>query len=126
MSDLAVKSISTPEFWACAARSGPDILLSLNGNADLRAAEPISHMLPEVHAEACRLGVSTVVVDFRNLEFMNSSCFKSFVTWLSDLQEMDAAHVYRLRVLSDAGKHWQKRSLLALSCFAVDLVRVET
>lgn len=126
MSDLAVDPVSTPEFWAHAVLAPPSILLALNGTADLRAAEALARMVREVHAEALRLEVTEVVIDLRSLEFMNSSCFKSFVTWLSQLQALGARRAYRLRVRSDATKHWQKRSLRALSCFAVDLVSVET
>jgi hypothetical protein len=126
MNELAITPVAMPDLWARAEFVPPAIVLSLNGNADLRAADEIARIVSEVHAEALRLAVSEVVVDFRNLEFMNSSCFKSFVKWLSLLQALGPKRDYQLRVRSDAAKHWQKRSLRALSCFAVGLVRVET
>jgi hypothetical protein len=57
---------------------------------------------------------------------MNSSCFKAFVSWLGVLQDVDRVRQYRIRFLSDDQKHWQRRSLSALCCFAVDLVRIES
>ena len=67
---------------------------------------------------------SRVVVDFRQLEFMNSSCFKAFVTWLQNLLDVPAERRYRIRFVSDPNKHWQARSLRALACFATELVDV--
>jgi hypothetical protein len=52
--------------------------------------------------------------------------FKAFVSRLGTLQDLDVALQYRIRFLSDEEKHWQRRSLGALSSFAVDLVEIET
>jgi len=60
----------------------------------------------------------------RQLEFMNSSCFKSFVSWVTDIQELDDAKRYKVRFLSNPTYHWQKRSLHSLRCFAVELITV--
>lgn len=96
------------------------------GEADVEAKPEIDHVVRKVHDEALRLTVGKVEVDLRQLEFMNSSCFKVFVSWLSDVQELDPAKQYRIHLLSNPNLHWQRRSLAALSCFAVDLVSIET
>jgi hypothetical protein len=57
---------------------------------------------------------------------MNSSCFKIFVAWLAQVRDLDAAKQYRIHLLSNPNLLWQRRSLAALSCFAVDLVAIET
>ena len=57
---------------------------------------------------------------------MNSSCFKSFVTWISDVSELEPDKQYKIRLLSKPEMHWQRRSLHALRCFAVDLISIET
>ena len=65
------------------------------------------------------------MIDFERLEFMNSSCFKNFVAWINRVQEMEARSRYQIRFVSNPGLHWQKRSLSALQCFAVDLVQID-
>jgi hypothetical protein len=120
---LAVKS---RDFSASAAASGAELELRLTGNADMNAKESLDALLPRVHAEAQRLGVTEVKVDLRELEFMSSSCFKSFVTWISELQELEPEKQYRIRLLSRPETHWQRRSLHALRCFAIDLITIET
>ena len=113
------------ELAAAAARDGATITVTLTGSADNAGIAMIERVLDAVHAAATD-GVTEVVVDLRKLDFMNSSCFKSFVTWISDVQERPPERQYRIRLLSDPGLHWQKRSLHALRCFAIELITVET
>ena len=96
------------------------------GTADVEAKPYLDDVVKQLHEEALRLGATKVVVDFRELEFMNSSSFKVFVSWLALVQELPTEKQYRIHLLSNPSLHWQRRSLAALSCFAVDLVAIET
>jgi anti-anti-sigma regulatory factor len=109
------------------ARAGENMLtLTLKGTADSRVAAELGEILTTIHAEATKRKSHEVIVDFRALDFMNSSCFKAFVTWIAKVQDLAADAQYRIRFTSDSNKHWQRRSLSALSCFAVDLIRVDS
>jgi hypothetical protein len=96
------------------------------GSADSRSQVAIEQLLGKVHSEAMRLKLPEVAVDFRDCDFVNSSCFKAFVVWLEQIQELEAAEQYKLRFFSDDTKAWQRRSLQALSCFAIELVHIES
>jgi hypothetical protein len=122
---LQVAPVQLEEFQAQASYDGSQVNLLLKGNADIRAMFPLESLLKQLKPEVSRLKARQVVVDLRSLEFMNSSCFKSFVMWLGHVQELEPEQQYTIRFLSDPTKHWQGRSLNALSCFAVDLVRIE-
>jgi hypothetical protein len=98
----------------------------LLGDANMNAVDRLGQALVEVHGQAVRTTASEVIVDLRQLEFMNSACFKKIVTWITRVEEVDAASRYRIRFLSNATIHWQRRSLHALQMFAIDLVSVET
>lgn len=100
--------------------------LRFAGSADSRSLAAIESMLSRVHEEALRMKVPEVAVDFRDCDFVNSSCFKAFVVWLEQIQDLSSDTQYRLRFLSDETKPWQRRSLGALMCFAVDLVQIES
>lgn len=105
---------------------GPQTLtVTLTGNFDMTAADQLRTLLTRVHAEALRLKVTEVAVDFRGLEFMTSACFKGFVVWLNELDAMEEARQYRVRLRSNPAKYWQRASLLALSSLAIGLVHVE-
>jgi hypothetical protein len=126
MTDLDLPRIQTTELFAEATVVGGDLTVTFRGSADSQVMEPLDVMLVALHKHALAAKAREVVVDFRGLEFMNSSCFKAFVSWLSELQDVAEEAQYRIRILSDDNKHWQRRSLGALSCFAVDLIRIES
>jgi hypothetical protein len=119
-----VVSVKGDDFSGDAQREGAVISATLKGNADYAALDALEMLLERVHAEAKRGGVTETVVDLKHLEFMNSSCFKSFVSWITNIQELDADKQYKVKFLSNPALHWQKRSLHSLRCFAVELITV--
>lgn len=123
--------IDIPKIDANDLRASPSFVdgqlsLSFAGSADSRSQTAIETMLLRVHSEALRLGLPEVAIDFRDCDFVNSSCFKAFIVWLEQIQELTAEQQYRLRFYSDDTKAWQRRSLQALSCFAIELVHIES
>jgi hypothetical protein len=116
--------ISEETFKASAVHDGGDIVVRLTGNADIVAKRHLDSLLTTVHDRARQLGVGRVFVDIRQLAFMNSSCFKDLISWLDKVRE--ARERYRVTFQSSSSRHWQKRSLHALSCFAPELVAIES
>jgi anti-anti-sigma factor len=126
MSALSSRPIASSELNATVTAEDGSILVHLSGTADLRVTEAVESLLADVHKQARAGAVAEVRVDLRNLEFMNSSCFKSFVTWISQVQDLPEPEQYRIRFLSSPAILWQRRSLNALSCFAAHLVTIES
>jgi hypothetical protein len=122
----SLPKLDAPVLSADTALADTVMTARFRGTADVEARPGLDHFIEALHAEACRLAASKVVLDFRELEFMNSSSFKVFVTWLSQVQELPADKQYRIHFVSNPSMHWQRRSLAALSCFAVNLVTIET
>jgi hypothetical protein len=127
MTPIDVTPIETTELQATAQldEARTTINVSFRGNADARAIAPVDAFLVSVHEAAARLGVQEVVVDFHAFDFMNSSCFKAFVTWIGRIEELAPPRQYKIRFLQDSGKHWQRRSLDALRSFAAELVSIQ-
>jgi anti-anti-sigma factor len=100
--------------------------IRFRGTADVEAQPELQHFVKALHAECRRLGATKVVMDFRELEFMNSSSFKMFVGWLAQVREQPAEEQYKITFFSNPEMLWQRRSLAALSCFAAHLVSIET
>jgi hypothetical protein len=121
---VQLATITTPEFTATPRLDAEVFKLELTGNADVAAIAPLTEMLVDLHGEITRVGARQVVVDFTQLEFMNSSCFKSFVTWIS--AALDSPSPYKVTFRSNQTMLWQRRSLHALSAFATDLIAIET
>lgn len=100
------------------------LIVNFSGNGDMSAVDALGRYLKQVHQEAVALEVKDVSFDFRDLYFMNSSCFKAFVTWI-DLASRSEEHAYVIRFLTNPRLHWQRRSLEALRCLSPSVVRVE-
>jgi anti-anti-sigma factor len=120
-----IASVGTKEFQATADVAGDGILVKMSGNAEIRAVAELEALVPQVHAEAQQRGCAEVVVDLTDLEFMNSSCFRSFINWLDWIRDLDEAARYKIRFLADPEGDWQRASLRALSFFAVGTVIIE-
>jgi anti-anti-sigma factor len=123
---LQLPKLEVPVLNADASLAGGVLTTRFRGTADVEAKPALDNYVEALHHEAKRLEASKVVIDFRELEFMNSSSFKVFVTWLAQVQELPAENQYRIHFVSNPSMHWQRRSLAALSCFAVNLVTIET
>ena len=119
-----VVTVSGEDFTASANREGSEIIAWLKGNADYSAIDALEMLVNRIHADAQRATLTEVIVDLRELEFMNSSCFKSLVSWITAIQELETTSQYKVRFLSNPELHWQKRSLHTLRCFAVELITV--
>jgi hypothetical protein len=121
---MTIRPVQDLDFSANAGASGPTLIVTLVGNADLNVKVELDRFMVAVHEEAGRIGAKEVMVDLKELEFMNSSCLKSFVWWISSVQELSAARQYRITFLSSPAMYWQRRSLNALAGLATDLVSV--
>lgn len=124
MSEIALPIQQAAELRARLTREDSALVAKLSGTADLRVTDSVEAILTRVHQQALELGIPEVQMDLRELEFMNSSCFKSFVSWISEVSDLTAGQ-YRIRFLSNPSILWQRRSLHALSCFAAELVTIE-
>ena len=125
MQRLTLPFESIAELRAQASREGELIRLGFSGTADLRVAEEVDAILRAVHGSVLGSDVHEVIVDMRDLEFMNSSCFKGFASWISALHGTTDGQRYKIRFLSNRAILWQRRSLHALTCLAPELVSVD-
>ena len=125
MNATKLHEFSDDELSAAASVDAKGMSVIFRGSAESSAVKQLNELLTLVHDEALRRKVAEVVVDFRALEFMNSTCFKSFISWIVQVRALAAETQYKIRLLSDKSKHWQDRSLGALSSFAVGVVQVE-
>ena len=124
MNEIALPVEQAAELRARLTREDSALVAKLSGTADLRVTDSVEAILTRVHQKALELAIPEVHMDLRELEFMNSSCFKSFVSWISDVSDLTTGQ-YRIRFLSNPSILWQRRSLHALSCFAAELVTIE-
>ncbi len=120
-----VETMKESDFTAHASTDERRIQVNLTGTADLTVKNQLDHFLRNVHSEAQRCLAEEVTVDMRQLEFMNSSCLKCFVWWISTVQEQPGEGKYRIVFLSSPSVYWQRRSLNALACLANEIITIQ-
>jgi hypothetical protein len=120
-----VESMKENDFAAQATADNRHIQVSLTGTADLTVRTQLDRFLRDVHSEAQRSLAEEVTVDVRQLEFMNSSCLKCFVWWISTVQEQPGEGRYRIVFVSSPSVYWQRRSLNALACLANEIITIQ-
>ena len=126
MNTVSIEEIRESDFSAEAVVRERTMTVTISGNADLNVKAQLDRFLAGVHSQAQHQRLGEVMVDFRQLDFMNSSCLKCLVSWISQIQDLPAGTRYRLTFVSSQAMYWQKRSLHALSCLASDLVTVQS
>jgi hypothetical protein len=115
-----------PGGLTCTAQADAETLtLALGGTADLSGEPLLAQLLERAHNYATALRAKAVRIDLTALKFMSSACFKDFVSWLAKVTALPAPARYRMIFKSNPTIRWQRGSLNALSCFAVDLVVLE-
>jgi hypothetical protein len=122
---MGMPSISVDGFTLRSENRAGRFELQLAGNADMRVVTELEAALDELGASLPKSSCE-VSFDIRELYFMNSSCFKCFVSFIVAALDMPAAERYKVVFLSNPRMHWQDRSLEALRSIATEIVRVET
>jgi hypothetical protein len=119
---LCVPPVERSFFSMRASGEGRCVRVVLTGTADLRCQPAFEGFLGTLHRETVSVGADEVEVEMRALEFMSAACFRAMVAWVARVDE--ASRPYRIRVLADPHRQWQRRSMHALTCFASDFVTV--
>jgi hypothetical protein len=125
MSRDGIESIKGDRFAALVSTCARRIQVTLTGTADLLVSGQLDAFLRQLDGEAQRCPADEVTVDVRALEFMNSSCLKSFVRWICAVQEQTGPGKYRIVFLTSPSVGWQRRSLNALASLADEVVSVQ-
>ena len=125
MSELGISAFDADGLHVLPQLDADGLRLRMSGSATSYRPDGLRGYLKTVHAEGLRLAVQEVAVDMTELEFMNSAGFSTLIDWLVALQEESEEKRYKVRFISSKEHQWQRRSLNALKCLAVDLVTVE-
>jgi hypothetical protein len=123
---MDLPSIDGDGFTLRAAANHGRLEVRLVGNADMRIADELDKVLEGLAAAMPKQAKAEMAFDIRELYFMNSSCFKCFVSLIVATLDLPKPQQFSVVFLSNPRMHWQDRSLEALRSIATDLVRIET
>ncbi|CAN92481.1 hypothetical protein WME95_12995 [Sorangium sp. So ce327] len=122
MDSLRVDRITTDSFGIEPALLGDRLSIKLTGTGDMAAAAPLGAYCKEVQHEVRRLSLAAVEFDIRALYFLNSSCLKAFIAFISGVTGQGPS--CKIRFVTDARLGWQRRSLAALERMSPGLVSI--
>ena len=122
---MSIQAVHDVDFAAEATVTDGVLTARVSGNADLNVRLALERFLAGIHEEARQQKLPSVTLDVRGLAFMNSSCLKSLVVWVTQIQDLPPEQRYKITVLSSPTLYWQKRSLFAISSLASDIVTIE-
>ena len=90
--------------------------VSVVGDIDMQdPSKLLDPFFLRLHQAALKEGSIAVEVDFRQLNFLNSSGIKALAKWAMLLAAVPAEKRYRLRFLHNKGLTWQATSLPTLT-----------
>ncbi len=119
-------TIGIGTFTATPTVEGSAIRIVFKGEGDIAALAALEKLVKALHAEALSTKATEVSLDVRDVSFMNSSCFTKLIGWVTRVRELATESRYKIRIKSNQQVLWQRRSLHALQCFAVDLITIES
>jgi anti-anti-sigma factor len=119
-----IDDVKFEHFSATAEEAPAAIVLHLRGNADQVVRDALRELLAQLREEASRVSASEMIVDVRDLYFMNSSCLSVVVQWISGLVKAGSG-ACRVRFRCNANLRWQRRSLQAIATLGGALVTID-
>ncbi len=118
--------VSEEKYSAHVASDAHGVRVHFKGTiSTVNPAIVLNPFVDAVHAQVLESGAKDVRVDLTQLEFCNSSGFKSFIHWIERIKQAPEGKRYTLRFVSTKERKWQRTSLLALSCYGVNIVAIE-
>src|SRR5689334_16511926 len=118
--------VSEEKYSAHIGTDGQGIRVHFKGTiSTVNPAVVLNPFVDAVHQHALEAAATELRVDLTQLEFCNSSGFKSFIHWIERIQQTPEPKRYKIRFLSTKDRRWQRASLLALSCYGVSTVIID-
>jgi hypothetical protein len=95
----------------------------VKGVADISTKAQLDQFLSSLHEELRKMPSVDVALDILDLEFMNSSCIKALISWISRDVNQPKERQYLITIHTDSSRLWQRRSVQALCMMAPGVVR---
>jgi hypothetical protein len=118
-------TLSPRNFTGTCSREGAVVIVALDGEADVAALTLIDQLLAQADALAQEHHAAFVALDVARLRFISASCLSKIIAWINRVRRRDESARYQIKLRYNQNVHWQRRSLAALQCFAVDLISIE-
>jgi hypothetical protein len=126
MAQSNLPNVSSQNFAATVTSEGTRLTVKMTGNWDMNAVAFFDEFVRALESEASRRAAAEVIIHVGEVEFITSSCFKSFVRWFAALRRLPPAHQYHIKFYTNTKLPWQRRSLEPLVDLGEGRVAIES
>ncbi|MBN2545806.1 MAG: hypothetical protein JXB50_08420 [Spirochaetes bacterium] len=99
-------------------------IIKFKGCIDLQNPEPIvTPFFEKIHNNIIRLGMKEIFLDFKELNFLNSSGIKTITKWIMKIPMLPPDKKYKMQLIYTDDITWQRTSLMILTFLAPDSVK---
>lgn len=89
------------------------------GCIDLQDPDPvITPFFNKVHDQVLETGIKEVILDFKDLNFLNSSGIKTITKWIMKIPTLADDKKYKMKLVYSEEITWQRTSLMILTYLA--------
>ena len=125
MNKLSIEDITEERVKINVTDTNTGIKLKFNGEIDME--DPglvLDPLFDKVHSGAQKNNFEDVIVDFQELNFLNSSGIKALAKWVMKLSELPDDKKYKIKVSHNKDITWQVTSLPTLTYLVVGAVEI--
>lgn len=98
--------------------------VKFKGCIDLQNPEPIiTPFFDKIHNNVIKNGIKEVFLDFKELNFLNSSGIKTITKWIMKIPLLPQDKKYKLNLIYTDEITWQRTSLMILTYLAPENVK---
>lgn len=115
MADLSLEKLADEKFFINV--SGTNVIF--DGCIDLQNPDPvITPYFEKIHEQIISNDIKEVTLDFKNLNFLNSSGIKTITKWIMKIPTLPDDKKYKMKLYYSESITWQHTSLKILTYLA--------
>lgn len=120
MSELAYAKLTDSKFIIEVNKN----IVKFSGCIDLLNPEPLFvPFFDNIHENIIKENIKEVILDFKELSFLNSSGIKTITKWIMKIHSLSPENKYKMKLLYSEEITWQRTSLMILTYLAPDNVQ---
>lgn len=121
MADILKEKLTEAKF---AIEVVDDANVKFKGCIDLQNPEPIiTPFFDKIHNNVIKKGIKEIFLDFKELNFLNSSGIKTITKWIMKMSLLPPEKRYKMNLIYTEEITWQRTSLMILTYLAPDNVK---
>jgi hypothetical protein len=126
MNKLNIEPVKQSRISIDIADTASGIGVSFIGDVDMQDPSVIlDPLFDKIHGGCVESGIKEVDLDFKQLNFLNSSGIKAIAKWIMKLGDLSGDKKYIIKIIHNKNITWQVTSLPTLTFLVPGAVKVE-